>query len=75
MREYLDLEFQEIGPALSFEYNLERIIDDFVLLAVFVGNDFLPNLPEVHIRESGLEYLFEVYKHVLPSLGAPMCNL
>ncbi|KAJ6450152.1 exonuclease II [Mycena sanguinolenta] len=69
MREYLDLEFASIGPALSFPYNLERIIDDFILLAVFVGNDFLPNLPDLHIHENGLERLFEVYKACLPRLG------
>ncbi|KAF7374113.1 5'-3' exoribonuclease 1 [Mycena sanguinolenta] len=69
MREYLDLEFASIGPALSFPYSLERIIDDFILLAVFVGNDFLPNLPDLHIHENGLERLFEVYKAVLPRLG------
>lgn len=69
MREYLDLEFQDITPVLKFEYNLERVIDDFILLAVFVGNDFLPNLPDLHIHENGLERLFEVYKKVLPTLG------
>ena len=70
MREYLDLEFRDIEPVLPFDYNLERIIDDFILLAVFVGNDFLPNLPDLHIHENGLERLFEVYKKVLPCLGA-----
>ncbi|TRM64823.1 exonuclease II [Schizophyllum amplum] len=68
MREYLDLEFHDIHSLLPFEYNLERIIDDFVLLAVFVGNDFLPNLPDLHIHENGLERLFDVYKKVLPGL-------
>lgn len=69
MREYLDLEFRDIEPTLPFEYNLERIIDDFILLAVFVGNDFLPNLPDLHIHENGLERLFDVYKTVLPRLS------
>jgi len=69
MREYLDLEFRDIEPILPFEYNLERIIDDFILLAVFVGNDFLPNLPDLHIHENGLERLFDVYKKVLPGMG------
>jgi 5'-3' exoribonuclease 1 len=69
MREYMDLEFHEIEPILPFDYNLERVIDDFILLAVFVGNDFLPHLPDLHIHENGLERLFEVYKKVLPSLG------
>src|ERR1700691_3116992 len=30
MREYLNLEFQDIEPALPFNYNLERVIDDFI---------------------------------------------
>ena len=69
MREYLDLEFHDIEPVLPFEYSLEHVIDDFILLAVFVGNDFLPNLPDLHIHENGLEKLFDIYKKVLPSLG------
>ncbi|KAF8738458.1 hypothetical protein AX14_011448 [Amanita brunnescens Koide BX004] len=68
LREYLDLEFQEVEHVLPFEYNLERVIDDFILLAVFVGNDFLPNLPDLHIHQNGLEQLFDVYKKVLPTL-------
>jgi 5'-3' exoribonuclease 1 len=40
-----------------FQYILERVIDDFILLAVFVGNDLLPNLPDLHIHENGLERL------------------
>ncbi|KAJ7785537.1 exonuclease II [Mycena olivaceomarginata] len=72
MREYLDLEFRDIAPVLGFEYSLERVIDDFILLAVFVGNDFLPNLPDLHIHENGLERLFDVYKRVLPGLDGYM---
>lgn len=75
MREYLNLEFRDIAPVLPFDYNLERIIDDFVLLAVFVGNDFLPNLPDLHIHENALERLFDVYKNVLPSLGETLHNM
>ena len=75
MREYLDLEFHDIEPMLPFPYSLEHVIDDFILLAVFVGNDFLPNLPDLHIHANGLEKLFDVYKKVLPSLGAYYCAL
>jgi 5'-3' exoribonuclease 1 len=69
MREYLDLEFSDIKHVIPFDYDLERVIDDFILLAVFVGNDFLPNLPDLHIHENGLERLFDIYKKVLPGLG------
>ncbi|CAE6424286.1 unnamed protein product [Rhizoctonia solani] len=69
LREYLDLEFQSLTSTLPFAYDLERIIDDFVLIAVFIGNDFLPHLPDLHIHENALERLFEIYKAVLPNAG------
>ncbi|SGY47624.1 BQ5605_C001g00550 [Microbotryum silenes-dioicae] len=70
-REYLDLEFQALktSSALPFEYDLERIIDDFILLNIFVGNDFLPHLPGLHINEGALGRLFEIYKRILPTAG------
>ncbi|CAI4213767.1 unnamed protein product [Parascedosporium putredinis] len=43
-----------------------RVIDDFILMAFFVGNDFLPNLPWLHINEGALAYMFRIYKKVLP---------
>ncbi|KAG9623861.1 hypothetical protein KCU64_g20078, partial [Aureobasidium melanogenum] len=50
VREYLELEFQELKEpgALGFAFDMERVIDDFILMAFFVGNDFLPNLPHLH---------------------------
>ena len=48
---------------------MERIIDDFILMAFFVGNDFLPNLPHLHINEGALALMFGVYKQVLPRAG------
>jgi 5'-3' exoribonuclease 1 len=68
VREYLELEFQELEEpgALSFPFDMERVIDDFILMAFFVGNDFLPNLPHLHINEGALALMFNVYKTVLP---------
>lgn len=68
VREYLELEFQELAEpgALSFPFDMERVIDDFILMAFFVGNDFLPNLPHLHINEGALALMFNVYKTVLP---------
>ena len=71
VREYLELEFQELEKpgALSFGFDMERVIDDFILMAFFVGNDFLPNLPNLHINEGALALMYEKYKQVLPQLG------
>ncbi|TKA78802.1 hypothetical protein B0A49_01694 [Cryomyces minteri] len=68
VREYLELEFQELKEpgALGFTFDMERVIDDFILMAFFVGNDFLPNLPHLHINEGALALMFRVYKIVLP---------
>ncbi|SPN97606.1 probable KEM1 - multifunctional nuclease [Cephalotrichum gorgonifer] len=68
VREYLELEFQELKAdgALSFPFDLENVIDDFILMAFFVGNDFLPNLPWLHINEGALAHMFGLYKKVLP---------
>ena len=71
VREYLELEFQELKEpsALAFPFDMERVIDDFILMAFFVGNDFLPNLPNLHINEGALALMFKVFKSVLPKAG------
>lgn len=71
VREYLELEFQELKEegVLGFQFDLERVIDDFILMAFFVGNDFLPNLPNLHINEGALALMFKIYKSVLPKGG------
>ena len=66
LREYLELEFTSLREVLPFKYDLENIIDDYILLHIFVGNDFLPHLPGLHINEGALELLFQIYKRVLP---------
>ena len=35
---------------LPFPYDLERIIDDWILMGFLVGNDFIPHLPNLHIN-------------------------
>jgi len=72
VREYLELEFQELkDPKIlsTVPFDMERIIDDFILMAFFVGNDFLPNLPHLHINEGALALMFGVYKKILPLAG------
>lgn len=69
-REYLDLEFSSLRDKLDFPYNLENIIDDYILMNFFLGNDFLANIPGFGFAEEGsLSRLFDVYKEVLPSCG------
>lgn len=67
MREYLDAKFKELD--LSFEYNLERIIDDFNFMCFFVGNDFMPHIPTLSIREGGIDALMYLYESNLNNMG------
>lgn len=69
LREYLAYEFDCLKNTLPFQFDLERIIDDFVFICFFVGNDFLPHLPSLDIRDGAIDFLVEVYKELLPSMG------
>lgn len=69
MREYLEHEFSELKEKLPFPFDLEKIIDDWVLMGFLVGNDFIPPLPDMHITSGALPMLYKAYIEVLPQLG------
>ena len=69
MREYLTRELALPAPvlaSLSFPWDFENVLDDFILLCMFVGNDFLPHLPSLDIKEGAIEMLLKAYKEMLP---------
>ena len=60
IREWIAQEMQL--PNLPFTYDFENIIDDWVMLCFFVGNDFLPHLPSLDIKEGAIDKLAGIYK-------------
>lgn len=47
---------------------LLQIIDDWVLMGFLVGNDFIPNIPNLHINSNALPMLYEAYVKTMTTL-------
>ncbi|XP_010269900.1 PREDICTED: 5'-3' exoribonuclease 4-like isoform X2 [Nelumbo nucifera] len=61
-------------PNGTIQADLERLIDDFVLISLFVGNDFLPQLPGLEISKGAIELLMAVYKEEFERMGGYLTN-
>ncbi|KAI9765165.1 MAG: 5'-3' exoribonuclease 2 [Geoglossum simile] len=67
LREYLEAELYV--PSQHHPFDLERAIDDWVFMCFFVGNDFLPHLPSLDIRENGIDTLIAIWRDSIPLMG------
>ena len=57
LREYFSLEYKCLVGKLRMRWDIERIIDDFIFICFFIGNDFLPSISALDIAEGSLDQL------------------
>ncbi|RRT75794.1 hypothetical protein B296_00020590 [Ensete ventricosum] len=75
LRDYLQHDLKIFGAKVKID--LERLIDDFVFICLFVGNDFLPHVPSLEISEVNLERVEHFLRiHVLvDGYSLPLASL
>lgn len=72
LRDYIEKDFLPLRPKLSFKFDLEAIIDDWILICFLIGNDFIPHIPHFHIHKNALPKIFEVFQATLTKLDGHM---
>jgi 5'-3' exonuclease len=55
---------QMVDPQRHYPEREEQIVDDFVFLLYFLGNDFLPHSPSFEIKYKGIDKILEIYSTI-----------
>jgi 5'-3' exonuclease len=50
------------GSRLYREMDMKRLVNDYILLMCFMGNDFLDNVPTLSILDGGLDIILDIYR-------------
>jgi len=60
------LEQQQIS---GLKENEMDFTNDFIVLCYFLGNDFLPNIPSIEIKNDGIDFLLDNYTHIFLTIS------
>lgn len=70
--EYLVVEFVVLG--MFFLFDFELVIDDWIFMIFFVGNDFLFYLLSLEICEGVIDVFFKIWRVELLRMGGYFIN-
>ena len=76
---YVDINIMKNCIFETFKYNLLKednnfdinllsktnLINDFIFMCYFLGNDFLPHIPSLNIYNEGIKYLISIYSKTM----------
>lgn len=60
---------KEIGLLTGTDTEKEHAIKDFIVYCIFLGNDFLPQIPSININNDAIENLFVLYPKIVKEHG------
>ena len=62
------LKYLSKEETFEFELNNTCVVNDFIFMCYFLGNDFLPHIPSLNIHHNGIENLIINYTKTLKEL-------
>lgn len=62
LREYIQYEYSLLKDKMGDRFDVERIIDDFIFLCFFIGNDFLPRVFCMDVKKGSFDKVIEIFK-------------
>lgn len=65
LRQYIGMEFIGLERDMKFDFDLDSVVDDWVLLMTLIGNDYIPSLAKFDLKSDIISVIYDAYKELL----------